>query len=290
MPEVLTSENLDAFYAERLNLATEPAPETVEEPTAAVEVESSEAPEQKESTEQEEVKKPNTKLEKRFSDLTKQREAARQEAAAERAKREELESRLAALERKEAPVEAPKADARPTPDQFSDAFEYAEKLAEWSARKAIEARDQAEADRKAQERQQTVITTWAQRLESAKAEMPDFDAMVASSDVAVSDQIRDAILESEVGPRVLYHLAENPEVAEKWKSMSTAGALRELGKLEARFESKPEQKPVQRPKAAQPINPLRAVAAGAVLDVDSDGEFRGDFQAYKAARLAGKIR
>jgi hypothetical protein len=54
--------------------------------------------------------------------------------------------------------------------------------------------------------EQKLIDAWGQRVKAAKAEMPDFDDMVGSADVVVSNEVRDAIFESDVGPRILYHL------------------------------------------------------------------------------------
>jgi len=116
---------------------------------------------------------------------------------------------------------------------------------------------------------------------------------VASSDVQVSDQVRDAILDSDVGPKILYHLAEHTDLATKLAGMSTASALREIGKLEARFEAKAETKPlstVGRSKAPSPINPIRGGGTGTDVKIDSNGEFHGDYQSWRTARMAGKIR
>lgn len=291
---VVTSENLAEFQANRLGLV-EKAAEEPQETAQPEQTEQSEPEAEAQAKPTEEAEKKPSKLERRFSDITKQREAARQEAAAERAKREALEARLAELERKTQPAAQPaavEANEKPRPDQFSDAFEYAEKLAEWSAQQAVIQLEKKEAERKAAEQKNQVITTWNQRLQAAKAELPDFDDMVSSSDVQISDQVRDAILESDVGPRILYHLAENPELGQKLAGLSVAGALREIGKLEARFEKPAEQAKtvVQKPRASAPISPIRAVAAGAVADIDSSGEFRGSYQQWKALRQAGKIR
>jgi hypothetical protein len=122
--------------------------------------------------------------------------------------------------------------------------------------------------------------------------MPDFDDIVASSDVVVNDDIRDAILESDVGPQILYHLAENDDVAKRIAGLSPKQALREIGKLEARFEAKetaPEAKPIVRSKAPAPIQPLRG-SNPADVPLSANGEWHGTFQAWKEARKAGKIR
>lgn len=279
---LVTSENLAEFASKKLGLA-EKTPAQSPEPVPS----EPEQNEQQEETPKEEGKK--NKLERRFSDLTKQREQARQEAAEERRKREELEARLRDLEVKSAPVPAPDVDAKPRPDQFADAFEYAEKLAEWTTNQALKNREKQEAERKAAEAREATVKEWQKRLQSAKAELPDFDDMVTSSDVAVNDLIRDAIVESDVGPYILYHLAENPEIATKLNGMSPTAALREIGRMETRFEKKAAA-PAPRPKASEPINPIRSVAAGVDTGLDASGEFRGSFSDYRALRRAGKIR
>lgn len=285
---VLTSDNSAEFYANRLGLADQPEVEAVQaEPTEVVE----ERSEPEIEKEQEEKPKANPKLERRFSEITKQREEARKEAQQERQAREALEARLAVLERQPAP-QAPKVDEEPQPSQFNDAFEYAKALAEYTADKRIgEMKRQEAEERQAQERQK-VIETWASKVQAAKASMPDFDDIVASSDVVVNDDIRDAILESDVGPQILYHLAENDDVAKRIAGLSPKQALREIGKLEARFEVKetaPETKPIVRSKAPAPIQPLRG-SNPADVPMSANGEWHGTFQAWKEARKAGKIR
>ena len=286
--QVLTSENSAEFYANRLGLANQPEVEAVQtEPTEEVERSEPEI----EEKEQEEKPKANPKLERRFSEITKQREEARKEAQQERQAREALEARLAALERQPAP-QAPKVDEEPQPSQFNDAFEYAKALAEYTADKRIAEMKQDEAKAKAEAERQKVIDQWASKVQKAKADLPDFDDIVASSDVVVNDDIRDAILESDVGPQILYHLAENDDVAKKIAGLSAKQALREIGKLEARFEVKetvPETKTIVRSKAPAPIQPLRG-SSPADVPLSSNGEWHGTFQAWKEARKAGKIR
>jgi hypothetical protein len=291
---VVTSDNSADFYAGKLGLATEESPtvavveETPTEPAA--EVGQSEPPAEEEANGTEE-RKPNPKLEKRFSELTKARKQAEEQAAQERAAREDLERRLAAIEGQQAPQKAPDANRKPQPDDFPDAFKYAEALAEWSANEAVARRDREVQQQLEQAKQQEVIKTWQQKLDAVKAEVPDYEDMVASSTVAISNEVRDAILESDVGPRILYELASDDELGAKINSLSTAGALKLIGKLEAKFEAKAEEparsKPVAvKSNAPKPINPIRGTGSQSVY---TDGE-QIDFQAYRAARKAGKIR
>ena len=288
--QVLTSENAAEFYANRLGLAESPV-ETVAEQSEPEQPDQSE-PEAEAEAKQEGERKQNPKLERRFSEITKQREEARKEAQQEREARQALEQRLAALENQKTQRVNP-IDEKPQPSQFSDAFEYAEALAEYTADKRIAEMKQQEAQAKEAEARQKVIQSWATKVETAKASLPDFDQIVASSDVVVNDDIRDAILESDVGPQILYHLAENEEVGKRIAGLSPKAALREIGKLEARFEAKPEAEktaPVVRSKAPAPIQPIRGGKNAPDVPMDSNGVFFGSAAQWKELRKAGKIR
>jgi len=294
---VVTSENLANFHAEKLGLASEEAPveaETVEETPEsepAVEAQAESEPEAEKEAEATDKPKQNPKLEKRFSELTKRAKQAE-------AEKEALEARLQELESKVAPPKAEEADPvgeKPTRAQFNNVDEYAEALAEWSAEKALVERDKQEQQRKIEEQRQEVIKSWSQKLEKVKAELPDFDDMVASSQVQVRDEIKDAILESDVGPQILYHLASDDEYAQKFASMPVSKALKELGKLEIQFERKEapaevKSETVARSKAPAPIKPLASSKTGGDVLVDTDGQFHGTYAQWKAARQAKRIR
>jgi DNA repair exonuclease SbcCD ATPase subunit len=288
---VLTSENSGDFYAQKLGLAKEPEAVAVEKtPEPVAETQQSEPEAEIAKPTEETEKKPNPKLEKRFSELTKQREQARQEAERERQRARELEDRLTALEKGNQPVKVEDPDREPQPSEFTDAFEYARALAKYAADNALKNRDKIEAERKQSEERQKLNEAWKSKVEAAKSELPDYEDMVASSDITVSDQVRDAILESDNGAKILYHLAENPEIAEKINGLSVVSALREIGRIEAGFEKPVEVKPVvKRSNAPAPITPIRG---GTNVDVPltSDGEFTGTPAQWKELRRSGKIR
>jgi len=287
---IVTSENLAEYNADKLGLASEESPTaaTVEETPVepAAEKGQSEPKLAEDEATGTEEKKQNPKLEKRFSELTKQRKEAE-------AKIKELESQLAAKESFREPNKEPESNRKPTPDDFKDAFEYAEALADWSAEQALARREKEVKQKEIEAKRETVIKTWQQKLETTIAELPDYEDMVASSTVTVNDTVRDAIIESDVGPRILYELASDDDLAEKLNTMTTAGALKLIGKLEAKFEKteepvKAEKKTVAaKSKAPEPIRPLRST--GGVAEVSLDGNDI-PYQQWKAARQAGKIR
>ena len=304
---VVTSENLTEWNMNRLGLAGEDAPieaDAVEETPESEPIADDEQSEQESEPEGKatEERKQNPKLEKRFSELTKARKQAEENAAKAQAEKEQLEARLREYEDRQAPqpqVEESPIGREPRADQFDDAFEYAKALAEWSAEKALYDRDQQDLNRKAEEERQKVLKTWSEKLQKAKPNLADFDEIVNSTQVVVSNEVRDAIIESDVGPEILYHLASlDGEEAERFQALPMAKALREIGKLEARFEKQEaaqeeavRSKPVaQKSKAPAPLSPIKATGSAMETPIGSDGEFHGSFQAWKAARKAGKIR
>ena len=290
---VVTSENSADFYAERLGLAEKPTEteavevETPEKTEPVSEGEGSE-PTEADAAKPQEERKQNPKLEKRFSEITRQREEARKEAQREREARMQLEDRLRQLEQRSAPQVQEAQDGKPRPEQFEDAFKYAEALAEYTANLKIQ-------QMKQETEREKFVKTWSEKVNAVKDELPDFDDMVASSDVVVPNHVRDAIMESEQGAKLLYHLAENPEIAEKIAKLPPISALREIGKLEARLEAKPQASqetvtPVEKSKAPEPIKPIRASKGVVDVPLTSDGRWEGSYQAWKQARRAGKIR
>ena len=294
--QVLTGENAAEFYAERLGLADK-ATETVaeetpkEESSERVEEAEQSEPNEAEAAKPQEERKQNPKIEKRFSEITRQREEARQEAQREREARANLEARIKELEGRPAQQQQ-QSEQEPQPHQFQDAFEYAKALTDYRVEQRLEEERQKVENAKVQEARQKVLGDWAKKVETAKTELPDFEEMVSSAtDVVIPDHIRDAIIESDVGPKILYHLAENPELAKDLSSWSATRAMREIGKLEARFEvPKTESKaPAVKSKAPEPIQPIRANGK-ADLPINADGVFHGSYQAWKAARKSGKIR
>jgi hypothetical protein len=287
---LVTSENLADFQAKKLGLAQSETPTEAADAEPVVEQDGSESEAEEEAATGE--KKQNPKLEKRFSELTKQREAARQEAERERKTREALEARLKDLEAKVNPPKSDEPDSRPTMAQFNDAEEWAAALAEWTTDRRMRERDQAELARKAEEEQSRMRQKFQERLEVTKKELPDWDEMIASSDVSVSQPVTDAIIESDVGPQVLYYLAENPDFARELAEKSITSQLRAIGRLESKFESKPVVKePVaKKSNAPAPITPLKSGGNPADISLDSNRQFHGTFAQWKAARAAGKIR
>lgn len=165
------------------------------------------------------------------------------------------------LERERAQqAEQPRASSTeaPRPDQFNTAEDYIEAVADWKAEQKITQREQ-------QKRQNEVKTSYAEREESAREKYSDFQDVVYSDDLAISRVMMEAIIESDLGPEVAYHLGKNPREAERISGLSPVAQAREIGKIEASLASKsPDMK---KPSSApEPIKPVGTRASNPTYD------------------------
>lgn len=288
LDSVVTSENLQEFQLHKLEVQDTAKP--VEAPIEVVA--------------EPEVAEPQV-VEKDDKDEAKGKISERMRELADKAKKAEEKSSLTAKEleeiRKErdelkAKLTPPKIEENPKPDrsQFTDAFEYAEALADWKVKEEFKRRDQEAYDARVKADEERTVTTWKERIDSTRKEVPDFDAKLKNSDVTISDEVRRAIMDSEVGPKMLLYFVENPSYADKINKMTVGKAYLELGKLESKLTLPPSPEvvvpKVEVSKAPPPITPLRGGGAPADLPINGKGEWTGTHEQYKEARLAGKIK
>ena len=195
-----------------------------------------------------------------------------------------LEERLAAIEaRQQQPAKATDT-AMPKIEQFSSFDEYVEAKASYIARQQIEQtlteREQRQMAVRAQSERATVAEKWNAKVASATAEMPDFEDVITSSDVPMTEAMQQAIMESDLGPKLAYHLANNPEEARKIAAMSPVGAIRALGRIEERL-SKPADKVTT--SAPEPIKPT---GASARVEKDPSDMSQKEFEKWRKSVIA----
>jgi hypothetical protein len=299
--DVVTGETLAQYQADILGWTTETAEDAeVEEieGDASTEVEKPEVePETEEQEEEKKPAKPKSKLEQRMSDLANARRAAEERADAAERRNQELEAKLkpAEPEPKQEPAKPAEPAGKPKPSDYTDAFEYAEALSDWKVEEAFARRARDDAAKAAQQEREKIATTWAERQVQVTEEFPDYMEVTSKLDVVVSDEVRDAIVESDVGPRILYHLAQNPAEAKAIAAMKPVAALKAIGRLEAKFEpaaaAEPKAKEKILPKPSNAPAPIKPLQGTKVADtrVDSDGEYQGTYEQFVADRRAGKL-
>jgi hypothetical protein len=221
-------------------------------------------------------KKPT--VQDRIDELTR----ARREAEREREywRQEALKARPQE-ERKPAQADP---DAEPNPEDF----QYGE--ADPAYIRAITAHTTRQTIRQENERQrratqeQAVAQTWQQRSADFAKDHPDFFERVYSDDVVITPAMTDAIATSEEGPRVAYHLAQNPDEARRIAALTPIAQVREIGRLESKLaqpvEAKPEPKTVS--DAPPPAPQARGLRGQFKPPADTD-----DFAAFERAFVHG---
>lgn len=208
-------------------LAAEPqAIETPVEEVKATEPAAIETPEPAQETAEAKEEKRQAKLEKRFSQLTKRAYAA--------------EARADALERMYSQPQEPNAkDGELNVDEIVE-----RKLAEREQQKHFESVEQ---------KKESIFS----KLEKSS----DFDRDDFLENVRVTPLMAEAILESDLGDKVVKHLYSNPEEAERIASLPPARQAVEIGKLEVKLSS---PAPVKKSGAPAPIAPISGNGKGSL--------------------------
>lgn len=242
-----------------------------EQPTEEVAAQTEEGAEGEQQAKERDEKGRFKGVQPRIDELTRARREAEREAAYWRTMATQAASQAQTNE-------------KPTPDKFNDYAEYVEALTDWKTEQKINERLQQEGQRRVEH---TRAQTFEQRQAEFKAKAPDYDEVVGSSDAPVTEHVSAALLDSEVGPALMYHLAKNPQVLERLNRMTEAQANREIGRLEASLAQPAPAPAVKTTAAPRPASVLGSQGRGATLDPSrmSHEEYRA-YRAKQGARWA----
>lgn len=177
-------------------------------------------------------------------------ERNRRRAAEERAERAERERAQALEALSKLQPEKPKVAERPQRSSFDDPDAYDDALIKWSEERTRESERATRETSRAQTEVQKVVETFVSRRDAFKAEHEDWDEVVERDDLKIGPAMRDAIMESDLGPAIAYHLGKNPELADRIYGLPPIQQIREIGKIEARLDDADDVPPPPRPKPA----------------------------------------
>lgn len=173
----------------------------------------------------------------------------------------ELEAQLASATPKQAKPESDTSRGtgdEPKPEDFPNVAAYAKALVKWEREQERSERAQQQVEQsKAEdtERRSKSQAAWKERLDAVMEEEPDYEEAVtkafAANDKPIAITVLDTIEESELGPRMLYHMAKHPDELATFRSLNAEKQIKFLGRLEAKLEAKakpkadpePEKKP-----------------------------------------------
>lgn len=181
-------------------------------------------------------------------------------------------------------------DQPPKREDFQDYEAYIRADAAYAARQEVARATQNMDVRLAEDRQiaqrEKLIENFEKRKAEGRAKYQDFEEVTESPDVMLSGHMVEAILESDVAHDLAYHLAKNPDEAERIYSLPRNATMREIGKLEAKLAS---GKPAA-PKKDNLPEPITPVTSGKEIGVkwDSDKASYDDFKQGLNKALYGR--
>jgi hypothetical protein len=209
--------------------------------------------------------KPKKSAQERIDELTRKRRDAERDAEYWKAK---------ALQKEPVP-EAPVATSipkRPTLDQFENTEQYEDALFEWRDKKRdIETRSAKQAEEFNRD-----LRTFNENARKLREEHEDFDDVIEQP--VFSPDMRKALLKSENGPVVAYHLGrpENRDLAERILALPVESQLYEIGKLESKLLLAQSTKKVT--SAPPPIKPVGMGGGGEEQEPTGDAWYERERQ------------
>jgi hypothetical protein len=115
----------------------------------------------------------------------------------------------------------------------------------------IEHRKQIETERIKNEEYRIAKKLFDENQKSFIASHNDYDVVTDTLDVDVSQNVERAILESDLGPQILYALGKNSNLRKQFESLNESGRIKFIGKLENKLENnnniKLTTKPIPKP-------------------------------------------
>lgn len=178
--------------------------------------------------------------------------------------------------------------AKPNLTDFTDYETFIEALTDWKTDQKVTEAAYNQRAASFQERQQAeameLARGWASKQESARKSIPDYDEVLGGAETVVAPYVTDAILTSDRGPEVAYHLAKNPALADKLNKLGPIAAAREIGRIEAALEKSSPGTP-----RSAPPPPAKTTRSSATIPGDpakmSHEEYR-TMRAKQGARWA----
>lgn len=187
----------------------------------------------------------------------------------ERARAEYLEQRLRELETK-APVKTDVALEKPDPTKFENQADYLEALTDYKVAKIKKDLESEKAKEGQEQSQKVALSTYENRSKEFAKVQPDYTEKIEEFDdenpgFQWTSAMSRLIVESEVGPAVLYEMAKDHDLAHKLNSLDPLSAAKEFGKLEAKL-SKPKQQ-IKKSAAPPPVKPISGTKTESVKNI-----------------------
>lgn len=169
-------------------------------------------------------------------------------------------------------AETRQAPAAPNAAEFDSDEDYQTALLDHRVRTGVHQglaeNAQATATKFSQDAQAATAEAYNQRVQETAQRLPDFAEVVSKANIDISPALQSALMDSEVGPDLVYHLAKNPMDAQRLSQLPEKQLLREIWNMEVSVGKKAvSTAPAARTTSAPPpIKPGSAASAPANND------------------------
>ena len=158
--------------------------------------------------------------------------------------------------------------AKPIQEDFDTYDEYQEAMVDWRVTERLEKREAEQRERiardQAQHDQKKVVDEHVARIDVFKKAHADFDAVIdKGKNLPLTRPMQDAVVNSDSGPALMYHLCQHPEECDLIAAMPPMMAVKEMGKLEAQIEAAPTGPVSSADSLTQAPRPIKPVGGGA---------------------------
>ena len=202
------------------------------------------------------------------------------EKAIRREAHEKARADLLAVEVEKLKPKPPVDTGRPKLEDYTDIEEFraaSEKYAVAEDRKEREAKQQSESQKRETEE---VTASWEEKADRAADKYDDFQTVVG--DIQPTTPWTAAIMRSENGEDVAYHLGKHPEEARAIIALRPMDQVLAIGALSAKLKAEP-------PKPRTPSNapaPIRPVGGTAVTTKDPSDMTDAEFAKWRRSQIA----
>ncbi len=292
----------DADKVEEVEEKKEVAKEVVKEKKEEVTEVKKEEKEKKEEvaeekvTEKKEVKSKD-KVQERIDELTKKRRTAERE-------KEFIAKKLAAAEEElvKLKTKIPSKD-KPKRSDFEDDDLYLEALTDWKVEEKLKVQQEASTKTNKEKEDKAAVDETFEVLdtvmEKGRAKYNDYNKLVLTDDLALTEVMTEAVLESEsedIAAEIFYYLGQNPDEAADIAKMSPLKAAREIERIAAKVLSKveekeedkaaekePAEKVDKKKKLTQADEPIKPVKTSGGIDKDPNQMNPREYRAWRTA-------
>jgi len=222
--------------------------------------------------------KPKDVVQRRIDEITKKFRTAERERDFERSKRIELEAEVEKLKESAPPTDKPKLE------DFESEVEFLEALTDWKVEQKLRVEKEKSLQEKATEQERAAVAEGYDAvdasMEKGREKYSDFEDLVMSENLQISDAMLATVMLSEIAEDILYYLGSHPEESAAIAALEDERQVAfEIGKIEERLKAPPLPKKL--PGAPPPITPVRTTG---VVEKNPENMTAKEYRAWREGK------